>query len=486
MEQGRAEIEIAFKGDAFNVWAKNTLDLLDTMQDFQETKRGIFVVKASAQESDVLSGYALDLVEEASKKLTSKYHFTPKGPVIIEIFKNHEDFAVRTLGLPGLGALGVCFGQVISQDSPSARGVGEFNWGSTLWHEFTHVITLQMTDYRIPRWFSEGLSVYEERRARPGWGDDWNPLFVRSFADGKWFKIVDLDAGFQRPRNPQDVPIAYFEASQICEFIVDRFGFDSILRMLALYRDKAQTPDVLRQVLKLSESDFDREFSAYVQTRVKPLNDALRTEPNTAASMSKEEVMKLLATQDSFALRLRAGDLLVADGDTAAATVQYKRAIELFPYFTSQGNAYDALAKILEQQGDVGGAADVVESLLKVDENNFEAMKTLARLRLAQGDKARALEAMRASFYVAPFDYSWHTRAGELNLDAKDYAKALAEFQVTLALHPPNIAEANYNVANAYYALGKQHEAKKSVLRALEAAPRYEKAQELLLRIVGQ
>jgi hypothetical protein len=156
----------------------------------------------------VLSPYAANLLEEAAAKLTAKYRFTPKGPIIIEIFQNHEDFAVPTLGMPGLGALVVCYGFVIAQDAPSAREAGEFNWGSTLWHEFTHVITLQMTDYRIPRWFSEGLSVYEERRARPGWGDDWNVMFVSSFSAGRWFKIADLDAAFQRPRNPQDIPVA--------------------------------------------------------------------------------------------------------------------------------------------------------------------------------------------------------------------------------------------------------------------------------------
>ncbi|HEY0367185.1 MAG TPA: tetratricopeptide repeat protein, partial [Pyrinomonadaceae bacterium] len=251
MDTGREAIEKAFKGDPFNVWAKNTLDLLDSMRDFKEMKRGPFIIKASAQESDVLSPYAANLLEEAAAKLTAKYRFTPKGPVIIEIFNNHEDFAVRTLGIPGLGALGVCFGFVIAQDSPSAREAGEFNWGSTLWHEYTHVITLQMTDYRIPRWFSEGLSVYEERRARPGWGDDWNALFVRAFMERRWFKMADLDGGFQRPKSPQDVPIAYFQASQVCEFIAERYGFDAILRMLGMYRDKAHTPEVLQQILKL-------------------------------------------------------------------------------------------------------------------------------------------------------------------------------------------------------------------------------------------
>ena len=486
MDTGREAVEKAFKGDPFNVWAKNTLDLLDSMRDFKETKRGPFIIKASAQESDVLSPYAANLLEEASAKLTAKYRFTPKGPIIIEIFNNHEDFAVRTLGIPGLGALGVCFGFVVAQDSPSAREAGEFNWGSTLWHEYTHVITLQMTDYRIPRWFSEGLSVYEERRARPGWGDDWNPLFVRAFMERRWFKMADLDAGFQRPKSPQDVPIAYFQASQVCEFIVERYGFDAILRMLTMYRDKAKTPDVLQQVLKLSESDFDREFAAYIEAKVKPLQQALLTPTNNAASLSKAEVLKALETQDTFALRIRAAELLAADGDTQSAVVHYVRALELFPYVSGKGNPYESLAKLLEQKGDREQAAKTLDSLIKTDENNLEALKTIARLRLALGERQQALDALQASFFISPFDYKLHTQAGELSLELKDYEKALTDFQVALALAPPNVAEANYNVAAAFHALGRQPEAKRAVLRALEAAPRYDKAQELLLRIVGQ
>ena len=486
MDEGRAAVERAFKGDPFNVWAKNTLDLLDTMRDFRVTKRGSFVIKTSEQESDILSTYAGNLLDEAAAKLTSKYRFTPKGQVIVEIFQNHEDFAVRTLGIPGLGALGVCFGPLVALDSPSARPAGEFNWGSTLWHEYTHVITLQMTDYRIPRWFSEGLSVYEERHARPGWGDDWNPLFVRSFIDGRWFKISELDAGFQRPKRAQDLPIAYFQASQVCEFIVQRYGFDAILRMLALYRDKAQTADILRQVLKLSEPEFDREFFAYVEAKARPMFEALKAENNLIASLTKPEVLKMLESQESVALRIRAAELFAADGDTKTAEIHFRRALELFPYFTGDGNAYVALAKILETGGELSKAADVLDSLVSVDENNVNALKEIARLRQKTGENAKAAQALQMSFYISPFDYALHTTAGELSFTTKDYTNALSEFQAALALQPPNIAEANYNVATAYHALGRQLEAKRAVLHALEAAPRYEKAQELLLRIVGQ
>jgi tetratricopeptide (TPR) repeat protein len=488
MEEGRAEVEKSFAGDPFNVWAKNTLDLLDTMSDFRETRRGAFVIKAGASETEVLAPLAADLLEEAAAKLTAKYRFTPKGPVVVELFPNHEDFAVRALGLPGLGALGVCFGPVIAQDSPSARPEGQFNWGSTLWHEYAHVVTLQMTDYRIPRWFSEGLSVYEERRARPGWGDDWNPGVLRALDEGRWFKIADLDAGFMRPRRADDVPLAYFQASQVVEFVVERHGFDAVLRMLTLYRDKARTPEVLRQALKLTEDEFDRAFMEYARAKARPLQEGLGAGVATLSTsqLSKEAVLKLLSERDMFALRMRAGALLRADGDEEGAARHYARAAELFPYYTGEGNAYEALADLREKRGDATGAAEALESLVKYDETNLKALGRLAELRLKQGDRARALEALRLGFYVAPFEQSAHARAGELYLQGSDAASALAEFSAALALRPANAAEANYNVARAYHALGRGAEAKRSVLRALEAAPAFEKAQELLLTITGQ
>jgi hypothetical protein len=206
--------------------------------------------------------------------------------------------------------------------------------------------------------------------------------------------MADLDAGFQRPKSPQDVPIAYFQASQVCEFIAERYGFDAILRMLAMYRDKARTPDVLQQVLKLSENDFDREFAAYIEAKVKPLQQALSTQANVVASLSKAEVLKALTTQDTFALRIRALSCwppmatrrppsLITFARSSSFRMSPARAIR-----TSRSRSCSNKKAIARRR------RRLLEGLVKTDENNLEALKTIARF-VSRSANATALDACR-------------------------------------------------------------------------------------------
>ena len=112
--------------------------------------------------------HAVPLAKEALATLSKRYQFTPKGPILIEMFPKHDDFAVRTIGLPGLDRrarrlLRPRRHARFAAGAPARR----IQLGETLWHEMAHVITLQMSSNRLPRWLSEGASVYEERRGRP-------------------------------------------------------------------------------------------------------------------------------------------------------------------------------------------------------------------------------------------------------------------------------------------------------------------------------
>ena len=121
------------------------------LDKFVEIREGDIILKLDPAEAPVMREYAMPLAQNALKTLSAKYNFTPKGPILVEIFPRHDDFAVRTLGLPGMiGALGACFGRVVTLDSPHAREPGSFSWQATLWHEMTHVITLQMSQPAHP------------------------------------------------------------------------------------------------------------------------------------------------------------------------------------------------------------------------------------------------------------------------------------------------------------------------------------------------
>ena len=188
--EARKVLERAFNIDPFDVVTFNLLQLLDTLDKFVVEKSGDLIVKFHPDEAAIMREYALPLAHEALDTLSARYKFKPKGPILIEIFPNHDDFAVRNLGLPGMiGALGACFGRVVTMDSPRARNTpGSFSWQATLWHELAHVITLQMSNQRVPRWLTEGVSVFEEARARPEWGREMEVSFARALEQGETLK----------------------------------------------------------------------------------------------------------------------------------------------------------------------------------------------------------------------------------------------------------------------------------------------------------
>jgi len=483
--EGREVLERAFAGDPFNVWVKNTLDLLDSMRAYPETITEHFLIRVAPSEHPVLAPLVAELLERAYAQLSERYQFRPEGPIIVELFPNHEDFAVKTVGLPGLGALGACFGRVIVMDGPSARPRGSFNWASTAWHEFVHVITLQATAYRIPRWLSEGISVYEERRARPGWGYHWTLEFVRAFGEGRFVPLRHLEAAFLRPSSPQALSLAYFQASLVVEFIVERFGFERLRSLLALYRHGERTDGAFQKALGMTVEDVDRLFREHVSRTIGPYLARLDPHLLARAEVSEEDAREALARHpENFAAHLHLGRILRARGDVEAAIVHLREAIRLFPFYTGPRNAYEELAAIFEERGEVAEAVRVLRQWAAREEANVEVHRRILRLALKLGQKDIVEEALEAALAISPLDRDLQAQAGEFYLEQNQPERAVRAFSAVLHLDPPDRAEAHYHLARALLAKGARAEARREVLRALEIAPGFEKAQALLLKLV--
>jgi Tfp pilus assembly protein PilF len=191
-DEARQSLQTAYDNGHKNNPTVNSLRLIDSYKNFVTYKHERYTLRLHKKEAELLRPYMEEQLERILETYDRKYGFQLKEHVQLEVYPDHEDFAVRTVGMPGLGALGVTFGSVIAMDSPSGRKAGTFHWASTLWHEMSHVYSLIATKHRISRWYTEGLAVYEETATHADWGDRVDPEILKAIKDKKLLPVAEL------------------------------------------------------------------------------------------------------------------------------------------------------------------------------------------------------------------------------------------------------------------------------------------------------
>jgi tetratricopeptide (TPR) repeat protein len=478
----RRALEAAFKADPYDISTFNLLSMLDTLDKFVTFRDGDLVVRLHPDEADVLREHVVPLAREALETLARRWEFTPKGPLLVEVFPKHDDFAVRTVGLPGMiGALGACFGRVVTMDSPKARPPGEFSWAETLWHEMAHVITLQMSNNRLPRWLSEGISVWEERRARPEWGREQEISFAQALDQKKVLKLSDLNEGFT---NPQTISLAYYESSLLVDHLVRTYGEPKLRELLRAYGRGLETEAALKEAYNATLDELQVSFDAALERDFGRLRRALQA-PEVPREATAAQLKALVTSNpDSFPLRMMLGQALQKAGDSAAAIAEFERAAQLLPTASGRGNPNSFIAAIALERKDTTRAIQALDAVVKVDHTDVESARKLAELVAPLGNAARTREAYERVVGLDPFDAAAQGRLGRLALERRDATSAARAFRVVLATNPTDRATAHADLAEAYVMAGQLAEAKRQALSALEIAPSFERAQDLLLKTV--
>ena len=485
IEEGNAHLERAFEGDPYNPWFKNSLDLLDTFERFESISTEHFELFLHGTESDLLAIYLAPIAEEAYDSLSRRYGVEPPLPVRAEFFPSHADFSVRTLGETGLGALGVSFGSVLVMDSPGARELGDYNWASVFWHELAHTFHLGMTDHRVPRWFSEGLAVHEQRKARPGWGHQPNIPFLRALRDGDLKKVSDLNDGFMRPDYPQQVIFSYYQASLVFQVIEDQYGFDAIRDMLDGYRRGETTADLFESVLDKPLDEFDDEFDDYLKTRFRgPLRGLVEIgDPPSATANTSDLENFVRGNPGDLVGRLRLGAALMGEQRFDDAKPHLDAALRIFPEHGGADSPYWYLAQIHRAEGELENAVDALARLTDLSESNYHALLMQADVLEELGRPEQAARALDKAVLIWPYDIDLHLRLAELHSQVGFFEGAVRERSAVVALKPTDMAEAHYRLAIAHQDAGDRALARRAVLKALDLAPNYEDALELLLEI---
>ena len=441
----------------------NSLKLIDSYKNFVEFKTPRTILKVQKKEAELLRLYFEPEMERILTTYERKYKIKLDRPVQVEVYPDHEDFAVRTLGVPGLGALGVTFGYVLAMDSPSGRPPGQFHWASTLWHEMSHVFTLTATGSRVPRWFTEGLAVHEETAVNPEWGDRISPMVLKAIKDKKLLPVTELDRGFVHPTDAAQVIVSYFQGGRICDYINEKWGWDTLLAMLHDFGAGEETAAVIRKELKIEPEEFDKRFFAFVEADTKKQVDHFEQYSGG---------MKLI----SELAKSKAYDAIIKEGEKIQ---------DWYPDYVEDNNLYEILAKAYLETNNKPAAMAELERYVKIGGRNPETIKKLAKMLVEAGRKKDAADVLARLNYIYPLDNEAHQLLGSFWLEQGNASGAMREFRAVVAHNPIDPAEAHYDLARALNNNHQPDQAKDELFTALEAAPGYRPAQRLLLELTA-
>lgn len=480
-DEGWSLVDGIRQSDPYDVSIYNLKQLQAKLAKFTTLEIPGFVVRMDAKEAEVYGQDVLSLLSEARNTLVPKYRAELQEPIYVEIFPRQQEFAIRTFGMPGgEGFLGVCFGRLITANSPAALRV-DTNWRSVLWHEYCHVVTLQKTKNKMPRWLSEGISVYEERARNAAWGEQLDPIYREMLLGEDLVPISKLSGAFLNPKSPLHLQFAYYTSSLAVEFWIERFGIQGLHRLLEDLAIGMRPEEALARLpgsLDLLDQEFV-EFAKEKGTQMATDADFTRLPRDSEVDLR----VWLEEHPQSYWGRQQAMTAAIRNKDWGSAREQAQALIALWPADSSDEGVYWQLAKICRELGDSDAE---YEALVQLSQRASAPRSGLSRLLDLNSQRQEWNNVLETSDLLMGVDPLSQTLQEHRSLAAEKLSEpvvALAALRAQQALGPIDPASVLYRMAVASVQLGKRQQAKRYCLQALEESPRFVDALTLLVQL---
>ncbi|MCC6235335.1 MAG: tetratricopeptide repeat protein [Verrucomicrobiales bacterium] len=486
--------------DGYDVAAYNLATLFDTMKAFVTLTNAHFTVRMHARESAIYGERVMALLERARLALATKYGLELTQTTIVEIFPESKDFGVRTFGMPdNPGYLGVCFGRVITANSPASTRNKSVNWEAVLWHEFCHVVTLQLTANRMPRWLSEGISVYEERLADPAWGEQLNPSHREMILEGELTPVSKLSAAFLTPKTPQHLQFAYYQSSLVVEYLVAKYGLESLRAVLKDLREGVFINDTLGKRAVAME-DLEQGFAAFAREKALAMGRGLTWDrpkrPGGRGRAGDEEeagatpgvraaLPEVLGGGTNYWALMNTARRHVMAGRWDDALPLLQQSLAIYPEQTGAESAHPLLVQVHRRRGDATSERQALERWAAMDAEAVDAYARLMELGAAAAEWGMVTTNAERYLAVDPLvalPYRYLSQAREAGGDRRG---AVAASRTLLRLDPANPSEVHYRLAQLLVR-DDPAGAKRHVLQALADVPRHRAALALLRELASK
>lgn len=473
--------------DGYNVQAHNLGLLEEEMKKFYTRSEPDFLLRMPRRDYDIYGDRALELLREAKPVLCAKYGLTLERPVLVEFFPSQADFAIRTFGnLGGQGILGACFGTVVTMNSPGSISARRSNWESTLWHEFCHVVTLSVTHNQMPRWLSEGISVYEEQMRDEACGMRMTEEFRERILGEKGITpLGKLSSAFIGAKSGEDLMFAYFESAQAVQYLIDKYGMEKFRGILAdLAKGLRINEAISRNTAPLEklEPAFDAHFKKLAQN-LAPKADFAKLDTEGQNLHDPRVVAELLkAHPNSVDLLRQQCRNLLSQRQWTEAIKPASELIKIFPNDVEFGCGYDLAALAYHSLKQPAEEARVLAEWVKRSGDAADACHRLMELQRETKNWAELKASSQRSLAINPFlkqPYECLAAAADAE---NDHPGAIAALRRLLVLGPDDPVDVNYRLAQLLLDQDRAA-AKRHLLDALADAPRFKEAYHLLLEM---
>ncbi len=170
--------------------------------------------------------------------------------------------------------------------------------------------------------------------------------------------------------------------------------------------------------------------------------------------------------------------------DWPAAEQTLKQLIEIYPEYNGGDNAYEKLAGVYQTTERPQDERAVLERFVQQTADGVPANLRLVELQSNADDWVAVRASAQRLLAVDPLLRNVHEAAATAaeHLDQPD--EVATALRRVAQLDPDDPAGVHLRLAQALHSIGRNDEAKRHVLQALEEAPRYREAHRLLLKLV--
>jgi tetratricopeptide (TPR) repeat protein len=295
--------------------------------------------------------------------------------------------------------------------------------------------------------------------------------------------VSELSAAFLQPKSAVHLAFAYYQSSLAVEYLLERYGLETMKKVFAdLARGVTLNEALTKNAAPLEQ--IDKEFTERAKQIALGTAPKLKWDKPKAEDVTTESAYDkwLESNPDNYTALLDKARKLVEARKWKESKEPLQRLIELYPDQHNEDSAYMMLSKVHKELGESEEELAMLKKVAELSADATDAYARLIQIGIERNDWPFVIENAARYEAVNPLSPLPHRAAAEAHEALGAGPAAIKDYQTLLALDPNDSTDIHFRLARLFHKERKP-EARRHVLLALEEAPRFREALQLLVEI---